>query len=215
MADPEHYLDVLKAELKVEWPANRTINLVFHGHSVPAGYFKTPDVRTLEAYPHLVLKELKSLYPLAVINVIVTAIGGENSVQGEKRFAADVLTHRPDVVFIDYALNDRGLSLEESEAALASMIRQAQSKAVKVILLTPTPDLAENILDPQTPLAARAAPESRIWRPASASALSTATARSRPSPRRAPRSPISCPRATIRTRKATASWPREIVRFFR
>jgi acyl-CoA thioesterase I len=155
MVDPEHYLDALKAELKVEWPANRTINLVFHGHSVPAGYFKTPDVRTLEAYPHLVLKELKSLYPLAVVNVIVTAIGGENSVQGEKRFAADVLIHRPDVVFIDYALNDRGVSMEESEAALASMIRQAQSKNIKVILLTPTPDRAENFLDSQTPLAAR------------------------------------------------------------
>lgn len=155
MADPEHYLDALKAELKIEWPANRTVNLVFHGHSVPSGYFKTPDVRTLEAYPHLVLKELKSLYPLAVINVIVTAVGGENSVQGEKRFAADVLTHHPDVVFIDYALNDRGVSMEESEAALASMVRQAQSKNLKVILLTPTPDQGENILDPQAPLAVR------------------------------------------------------------
>ncbi len=34
------YLKEIKLELKKEWPKNRTINLVFHGHSVPAGYFK-------------------------------------------------------------------------------------------------------------------------------------------------------------------------------
>jgi len=157
MADPAHYLDALKAELKKEWPGNRTVNLVFHGHSVPAGYFKTPEVRTLEAYPHFVLADLRRLYPLSVINVIVSAIGGENAVQGEKRFADDVLTHKPDVVFIDYSLNDRGTGLAEAGAAWESMIRQALDKGVKVVLLTPTPDLGENILDPKAPLASRAA----------------------------------------------------------
>ncbi|MDD8025945.1 MAG: SGNH/GDSL hydrolase family protein [Acidobacteriota bacterium] len=153
-ADPSHYLDDIKAELKKEWPANRTVNLVFHGHSVPAGYFKTPEVRTLEAYPHLLLTELRRTYPLSVINVIVTAIGGENAVQGEARFG-EVLAHKPDVVFIDYALNDRGTPPDQAGAAWESMIRQALAKNVKVILLTPTPDQTENILDPDAPLAAR------------------------------------------------------------
>ena len=74
--DASNYLNDLKRELQIEWPENRTINLVFHGHSVPAGYFKTPQVNTLSAYPNLVLKQLKSIYPNAVVNVIVTAIGG-------------------------------------------------------------------------------------------------------------------------------------------
>ena len=26
--------------MQIKWPRNRTINIVFHGHSVPAGYFK-------------------------------------------------------------------------------------------------------------------------------------------------------------------------------
>src|SRR5687767_10935123 len=108
-ADSAIYLKDIKAELVKEWPKNRTINLVFHGHSVPSGYFNTPHVRTLDAYPQQVLKELKALYPYAVINCIITAIGGENSVAGEKRFEQDVLAHRPDVLFIDYALNDRYL----------------------------------------------------------------------------------------------------------
>src|SRR5690348_9628508 len=92
-ADSATYLQDLKKELVKQWPQNRTINLVFHGHSVPTGYFRTPDVRTLDAYPHQVLKQLKALYPYAVINCITTSIGGENSVAGEKRFKKDVLTH--------------------------------------------------------------------------------------------------------------------------
>ncbi|QEC52421.1 SGNH/GDSL hydrolase family protein [Anseongella ginsenosidimutans] len=139
------YLDSVKAELQKQWPHNRTINLVFHGHSVPSGYFKTPEVRTFDAYPYLVLKELKSLYPNAVINVIVTAIGGENSVQGAKRFRDEVLSHRPDVLFIDYALNDRGPGIEKSRAAWEEMIARALENDVKVILLTPSPDLRVDI----------------------------------------------------------------------
>ena len=53
------YLEKIKAEMKQEWPKNRTINLVFHGHSVPAGYFKTPIVNTLASYPYLVLQQIK------------------------------------------------------------------------------------------------------------------------------------------------------------
>lgn len=73
--DPSSYLDDNKSELKKKWPGNRTINLVFHGHSVPTGYFKTSCVNTLDSHPFLLLKELKEIYPYAVLNVICTAIG--------------------------------------------------------------------------------------------------------------------------------------------
>jgi len=125
IADPSVYLDHIKTELQKEWPGNRTINLVFHGHSVPAGYFKTPLVNTFDSYPYLLLEELKELYPYAVINVINTAIGGENSAAGAKRFESDVLVHKPDVLFIDYALNDREIGLEKSKEAWESMISKA------------------------------------------------------------------------------------------
>ncbi|MEN2283481.1 SGNH/GDSL hydrolase family protein [Algoriphagus sp. SE2] len=124
-----------------KWPNNRTINLVFHGHSVPAGYFKTPIVNTLKSYPFQVLNELKKKYPFAVINIINTSIGGENSISGEERFKSHVLTHKPDVLFIDYALNDRRIGLEKSKKAWKKMINQALKDGVKVILLTPSPDL--------------------------------------------------------------------------
>ena len=152
IANPSNYLNEIKTELKKEWPKNRTINLVFHGHSVPAGYFKTPIVNSLESYPFLLLKELKTIYPYAVINVINTSVGGENSISGEKRFRSDVLIHKPDLLFIDYALNDRGMGLDKSYKAWSLMINKALKENIKIILLTPSPDQRVNILMPNNEL---------------------------------------------------------------
>lgn len=151
-ADPSVYLSDLKTELKKEWPNNRTINLVFHGHSVPAGYFKTPVVNSFDSYPFQVLKTLKEQYPFAVINVINTAIGGENSVSGEKRFESTVLIHQPDVLLIDYALNDRSIGLDQAANAWSKMIQKALKNKIKVILLTPSPDQRVDILEPNNEL---------------------------------------------------------------
>jgi lysophospholipase L1-like esterase len=146
------YVDSVIIELQKKWPNNRTVNLVFHGHSVPAGYFATPEVQTLNSYPNLVLQKVKENYPTAVVNTIVTAIGGEQSEQGAERFKDEVLNHRPDVLFIDYALNDRSIGLERTKIAWEGMIEDALAYGTKVILLTPTPDLTEDILSDKAPL---------------------------------------------------------------
>ena len=152
VADTATYLNDLKTEMQKEWPNNRTINIVFHGHSVPTGYFKTPFVNTLEAYPNLLLKKLKEIYPYAVINIIVTSKGGENSVQGAERFERDVLIHKPDILCIDYALNDRFCGLEKAYTAWSQMIKQAKDRGIKVILLTPSPDQSVDYSNPNNEL---------------------------------------------------------------
>lgn len=150
--EKEEYLSSIKAELVKEWPNNRTINLVFHGHSVPSGYFVTPDVRPLQSYPFLLLKEVKKIYPNAVINIILTCIGGENSGLGAKRFKKTVLNHKPDVLFIDYALNDTGIGAEVSSKSWEYMIKEALKKNIKVVLLTATPDQRVDLLSKETVL---------------------------------------------------------------
>jgi acyl-CoA thioesterase-1 len=145
--NPSTYLSELKKEMQIEWPKNRTINIVFHGHSVPTGFFKTPVVNTLAAYPALILKRIKAQYPYAVVNVITTSIGGENSISGAKRFDNEVLNHQPDVLFIDYALNDRGAGLAKSYWAWDEMIKKAKKENIKIILLTPSPDQRVNYAD--------------------------------------------------------------------
>src|ERR1017187_3388343 len=140
IADERTYLADVCAELAKSWPTNRTVNIVCHGHSVPAGYAKTPAVRTFDAYPFLLHRGLNERFPHAVVNVIVTAIGGENSEQGAKRFARDVLSLRPDVVTIDYSLNDRKIGVARAEKAWRAMIEMALAQHIKIILLTPTGD---------------------------------------------------------------------------
>lgn len=155
-AEPTTYLADVVREMEKTWPGTRMVQVVCHGHSVPAGYFVTPAVDTMNAYPHLLHAGLAARFPKAVINVTVTAIGGENSIAGEKRFAHDVLVRRPDVVTIDYGLNDRGLDPSAVRAAWQSMIAQAKAANVKVILLTPTGDTSAKMEDPEDPIVKQA-----------------------------------------------------------
>jgi len=67
--------------------------------------------------------------------------------------ATDVLPMKPDVLLIDYALNDRNIGLTRAEAAWRKMIQEALAYGCKLILLTPTPDLTEDILKDKAPLA--------------------------------------------------------------
>ena len=152
VASPTNYLAPVLSELEVKWPKNRVVNIVCHGHSVPAGYFKTPAVDSLHAYPNLLRVALAERYTNAVINVIVTAIGGENSAKGAARFDVDVLTHKPDLVLIDYALNDRRIGLEGAKTNWTQMIQKAQAAGVKVILFTPTPDQTAKLDEAGDPL---------------------------------------------------------------
>jgi len=142
IADRRTYLSKITEELRKEWPENRTINIVCHGHSVPAGYFSTPFVDTFNAYPHLLHRKMKEKFPFAVINVIVTAIGGEDSESGALRFEKSVISHHPDIVAIDYGLNDRRIGLRSAELAWKSMIEKCLENNIKVLLLTPILDLS-------------------------------------------------------------------------
>ena len=135
-----NYLNDLRDTLETQWPKNRTVNIVCHGHSVPAGYFATPYVDSFNAYPHLLHRIIKERFPFSVVNVIVTGIGGENSVEGATRFDAEVLNHNPDVVTIDYGLNDRNAGLGAARRAWEEMIEKALKRDIKLILLTPSWD---------------------------------------------------------------------------
>ena len=129
------------------------MNFVFHGHSVPTGSLTRSVVDRLQSYPFRTLKKVNDYYPYSVVNIITTSIGGEKSEKGAKRFKDEVLIYKPDVLFIDYALNDRGIGLKRAKIAWEQMIEEALAYGTKVILLTPTPDLKEDISSDETKLA--------------------------------------------------------------
>ena len=136
----DKYLSALCDRLAGRWPDNAAVNIVCHGHSVPAGYACTPWVDTLHAYPHQVRKTLCRRFPFAVINVIVTAVGGEASPRGADRFARDALCHQPDLVILDYGLNDRVPGLGEAERAWRTMIEKTLEYGSFLMLMTPSWD---------------------------------------------------------------------------
>ncbi|PQJ79605.1 SGNH/GDSL hydrolase family protein [Polaribacter porphyrae] len=147
------YLDSLKVKLQKKWPKNKQINLVFHGHSVPTGYLTRGVLDRLQSYPFRTLKKVNDYYPYSVVNTITSSIGGEQAAQGAKRFKDEVLIYKPDVLFIDYALNDRSMGLEKAKKAWEKMIVEAKNYGTKVILLTPTPDTREDISNDDSKLA--------------------------------------------------------------
>ena len=142
IASSKTYLADIVKELKTRWPNHRVINIVCHGHSVPAGQYWTPMVDTFNAYPHFLHRKLKERFHWAMINVIVTAFAGENSKKGQERFEQDVLIHRPDVVTIDYGLNDRDITPDETRTYWGLMIEKSLAQDAKVLLLTPTWDIS-------------------------------------------------------------------------
>jgi lysophospholipase L1-like esterase len=105
-------------------------------------------IRPFDAYPHLMHQALHRRYPCAVMNCIVTAIGGEGVVSGARRFRAKALCHRPDLVIIDYARNDRFSPREQVEAAWRGMVEQAEQAGVPVLLVTQLPECGRVYWDP-------------------------------------------------------------------
>lgn len=149
IADRQTYLADLVAQLKLPHPKNRIVNIVCMGNSVPSGYTRTPLVDPFSAYPHLLHKELKKRYPYAIINIIVSAKGGDTTVDGMKSYVDGVLQYAPVLITFDYALTDRFLSLEHTRVNLQAMIDLAQELGIKVLLLTPTPDIQVDMKDPE------------------------------------------------------------------
>ena len=141
VADQRHYLTDVTAALEKQHPDNRIVNVICHGHSIPAGYSQNPMVDTFNAYPHLLHRGLRVRFPFSVVNVIVTGIGGEKAEEGADTFGRDVLCHRPDVVTIDYGVNDRAHGLEKAGRAWRKMIEGAQSSGAAVLVLTPAANM--------------------------------------------------------------------------
>lgn len=152
IASSAEYLDPIVSKMAEFTAGDRSLHIVFHGHSVPTGYYTGGRVQPFQAYPYLLWETLNKRYEDGSIQIITTSIGGENAERGATRFSNDVLRKRPDVIFIDYALNDRAIGLERAETGWRSMIEAALAAEVKLILLTPTPDTREALTDPTTPL---------------------------------------------------------------
>ena len=67
---------------------------------------------------------LQEKYPQATVNEIHAAIGGTGSDLGVFRLENDVLQHNPDLLFVEFAVNDGGASPERIHQAMEGIVRQ-------------------------------------------------------------------------------------------
>jgi hypothetical protein len=70
------------------------------------------------------LAYFQKTYPQARISEINAAIGGTGSDLGVCRLKQDVLDHRPDLMFVEFAVNDGGASPEQIFKCMEGIVRQ-------------------------------------------------------------------------------------------
>ena len=73
------------------------------------------------------LKWFQETFPKATVSEINAAIGGTGSDLGVFRLGHDVLQHKPDLVFVEFAVNDGGASPERIWQAMEGIVRQIWS----------------------------------------------------------------------------------------
>jgi len=124
------------------------ISIVCFGDSVTLG---TPHVHPEETFPRVLERRLRSRFAQQRIffQLINSGVGGENTVQGLARIQADVLDHGPQIVIVEFGLNDVRYEPEwhipvpqfvENLGRIASAIEEIGSL---VILTTPNPIINE------------------------------------------------------------------------
>lgn len=70
------------------------------------------------------LKQFQEDFPNAQFSEINAAIGGTGSDLGVFRVGHDVLQHKPDLLFIEFAVNDEGVSLKQIWRCMEGIVRQ-------------------------------------------------------------------------------------------
>ena len=70
------------------------------------------------------LAHFQAAYPQAKISEINAAIGGTGSDLGVFRLKQDVLNHKPDLLFVEFAVNDGGAAPEQIHQCMEGIVRQ-------------------------------------------------------------------------------------------
>ena len=107
------------------------VTIVAFGDSIAAGY----AVR--RGFPTFWKEMLAQKYPGVRIEMINSGASGDTTMDGLARLDWAVLSYEPDLVTINFGINDcvYGLGLEEFESNLVEMIRRIRSGPASEILL--------------------------------------------------------------------------------
>ena len=111
--------------------AGADVTIVAYGDSITAGF----AVR--RGFPSFWKQMLEEKYPEAGVEMINSGISGDTTMDGLARLDWAVLSYEPDLVTINFGINDcvLGLGLEELEMNLVEMVRRIRAGPGSEILL--------------------------------------------------------------------------------
>jgi len=113
------------------------MRITFFGGSITYGSGASEEDRT--SYRALVSDALAQRYPNQVVESVNAAVGGTGSDYGRFRLDRDVLAARPDVVFVEFAVNDSGMVTGWRRRSFEALIRAlllAPARPHVVVILT-------------------------------------------------------------------------------
>ena len=130
MGDMTRMANVLDRAAKGE-----DIKIAYIGGSITEGYSDNITLKTEEKWVDMSTKWLNEQFPESDITYVNAGLSGTPSVLGNVRLEPDVLSHDPDVVFVEFAVNDGAETIYKN--AYESMVRTllTQDKDIAVVLL--------------------------------------------------------------------------------
>lgn len=128
-------------------PPRRTLGRVFEklkaGGDVGIAYFGG-SITAAPGWRVKTFKWFKDTFPKATVREINAAIGGTGSDLGAFRCGQDVIAHRPDLVFVEFNINDGSPTNEFRKATMEGIVRQlwlSPTKPEIVFVYTTSRDL--------------------------------------------------------------------------
>ncbi len=134
----------------IDFPATNSLDLIpfentrflegfreklFSGMPVRVAFYGESTSRT-GRWPYLFVRSLREMYPDTVIHTSNVAIGGENSSKGAWRYEREVRSVKPDLVAVEYMLNDAWDSAEQREAGMRRILGSLREDGIPCLLLT-------------------------------------------------------------------------------
>ena len=109
----------------------KPVTIAFFGGSITWGATATDPLKT--SWRALVMKHLRKTYPHTPLEFVDAAIGGQPSRLGVFRMDRDVLPYKPDLVFLEFSINDG--DIVENDESYEGVIRKLQRELPGVAIV--------------------------------------------------------------------------------
>ena len=111
------------------------IKIAYIGGSITEGYSDNITLKTEEKWVDMSTKWLGQQFPKSEISYVNAGLSGTPSILGNVRLERDVLVSEPDIVFVEFAVNDGADTVHKN--AYESLVRTllTQDKDIAVVLL--------------------------------------------------------------------------------